>query len=327
MRAVVFKDSRISFVSDMDLPEIPHGHALIKAQMCGICKTDLEITRGYAGYSGVLGHEFIGTVEHVEGHPVHHLLERRVVGSINLGCCVCEYCRHGMSNHCPKRAVLGIVSHDGAMADYLTLPVDNLYPVPDNVSDEEAVFSEPIAAALRIQEQIKIKPDSRVLVMGDGRLGLLCAMTLKHTQCDLYLSGRHEHKLDIAKNAGIKTIQIDHSTPDERGYDVVVEATGSTEGLKKAAAYVKPCGTIALKSTTAWGSALDQSITNLIVVNEINIIGSRCGPFAPALRSLESKMLDVRPLITASYPIEDALAAFEHAMKRDAIKILIDLRG
>lgn len=320
MKAVVFDDD-LKLVTDHPKPAPGLGEALVRVSMAGVCNTDLELMKGYMGFSGVLGHEFVGVVEQAPGEYAH-LTGKRVVGEINLYCGSCATCLAGMPIHCPERSVLGILGKDGAMAEFLTLPARNLHVVPDEVSDMEAVFTEPLAAALEILEQVHIRPTDRVLVMGDGKLGLLCALALRLTQCDITLLGKHEEKLAIAAAQGVRTMQLYGLAP-ERVYDVVVEATGSQDGFMDALGFVRPRGTIVLKSTVARGAELNLAP---VVIDEITVTGSRCGPFAPALRALAQKLVEVTSLISASYPVDDALAAFEQARAKCIMKVLLDFQ-
>jgi len=305
-------------VEDYPEPQPPAGEALIRVQMAGICNTDLEITKGYMGFKGVPGHEFVGLVEKAP-EPFSRLAGKRVVGEINCGCGKCPYCLGGMKTHCPARTTLGIGGRDGAFAEYVTLPAENLLEVPANVTDEEAVFTEPLAAAFEITEQVHVKPTDRVLVMGDGKLGLLSVFVLGLTRAEVTLAGKHEDKLKIAGDKQINTVLIGNIGKD-RVYDLIVEATGTASGIKQAMELVKPGGTIVLKSTVA--ETREISLTP-IVVDEIKLIGSRCGPFEPALRALSSGLIDVKPLITATYPIEKAIEAFERATDRNSLKVIL----
>lgn len=320
MKAIVF-DSELSYRADHPRPEPRDGEALVRVLLAGICRTDIEITRGYMGFTGVPGHEFVGVVEAVSS-DYDGLVGRRVVGEINVSCGTCATCRAGLRTHCPERSVLGILNRDGAMAEYLTLPLENLHLVPDEVADEEAVFTEPLAAAFQILQQTHVRPLDRVLVMGDGKLGLLVALVLAQSQADVLLLGRHSDKLAIAEAQGVQTARADNF---HRGdFDVVVEATGRAEGFVDAMSFVRPRGKLVLKSTVAAGVPLNLAP---LVINEVEVIGSRCGPFKPALRALQQRALDVAPLISAVYPAERALEAFAHAETRGTIKVLVDFRA
>jgi threonine dehydrogenase-like Zn-dependent dehydrogenase len=281
----------------------------------GICNTDLEITRGYLGFHGVLGHEFVGLVEEC-AEP--RLLGQRVVGEINCYCGVCPTCLEGRPTHCPERTTLGIAGRHGAMAEYCLLPLRNLHRVPDNVSDGQAVFVEPLAAALEILEQVHVLPTQRVVVLGDGKLGLLVAQVLRLTGCDLLAVGRHADKLALLKPLGIAT-RLATEISDTQA-DVVVDCSGHPDGFALARGIVKPRGTLVLKSTFFGQNEVNMTS---IVVDEVSIVGSRCGPFAPALRLLASQLVDVESLIAATYPLGEALAAFERARSRGSLKVLL----
>ncbi len=298
---------------------IPHREyeALIRVTLAGICNTDLEIVRGYAGFNGTLGHEFVGVVE---ASPVETQIGRRVVGEINIGCGQCDVCQTGDTRHCPNRTALGIHNRDGAFAEFLTLPAKNLLLVPDAVSDRQAVFTEPLAAACEILDQVKIIAAHQVAVIGDGKLGQLIARVLATTECKLILIGKHADKLELAAKAGIKALQVGTEMPD-RTFDFVVEASGSASGLQTALDLVKPRGTIVLKSTFHGGAVPVD--TTRIVVDEISVIGSRCGRFENALKLLETGQVDVEPLIAAEFKLSEGAAAFKKAAQSGTLKILL----
>jgi threonine dehydrogenase-like Zn-dependent dehydrogenase len=318
MKAIIF-DGNLKFVTDCPVPEPAENEALIRIRLAGICNTDLEITKGYMGFEGVLGHEFIGVVEKVNGDN-RQFIDKRVVGDINCGCGVCPYCKAGLKRHCPARNTLGIARKDGALAEYVALPVENLFIVPTNVKDEEAVFTEPLAAAYEILEQIHVKPTETILVMGDGKLGMLIALVLHLSQARVVLAGKHHSKLVIARDRGIQTITLEDLV-EEKAFDIVVDATGSPNGLGVALQYVKPRGTIVLKTTAA-----EKGTINLasIVVDEIHVVGSRCGPLDVALRALSEKRIRVGPLISGIYSFSRAAEAFAKAQEKDSLKVLID---
>lgn len=303
---------------DVPVPVPPAGEALVRVLRAGICNTDIELTRGYYPFTGIPGHEFVGVVE--QGPAP--LTGRRVVGEINAVCGACETCRAGRSTHCERRTVLGIVNRHGAFAEYLTLPAVNLHVVPDAVSTDAATFTEPLAAALEIQQQVAIRPDDRVLVVGDGKLGQLIAQTLALTGCDLLVIGRSDAKLELLETRGIRTAYADAIT--RGGYDVAVECTGNAEGMTHALAAVRPRGTLVLKSTYAGKLTLDPA---KVVVDEITIVGSRCGPFGPALRLLAERRVGVEHLIQARYPLSDAVAAFAHTQRPGTLKVILDVGG
>jgi threonine dehydrogenase-like Zn-dependent dehydrogenase len=314
MKAFVF-DGAPKLV-DIPVPKPAPHEALVRVTLAGFCRTDIEICRGYMGYTGVLGHEFVGLVCE---SPDPLLVGARVVGEINAGCGACEFCGKGLARHCPNRTVLGISKRPGAFAEYVALPVNCLIPVPENLPDEKAVFVEPVAAALEILEQVKIEPASRVLVIGDGRLGLLVCMALRLTGCDLTLAGHRPEKTRFFTALGGKAV---HSSDEiePASFDTVVEASGNPSGWETAVAALKPRGTLVLKSTYADTLTFNAS---LLVINEITVVGSRCGRFEPALRLLDAGLIDPTPLITATYPLERAEEAFAHAERKGALKVLI----
>lgn len=313
MRAIWLESGELSLRGDLPAPAAPDGEALVRVLTAGICNTDLELMRGYYPFRGVLGHEFVGVVE--QGPP--ELRGRRVVGEINATCGDCERCRRGDASHCARRTVLGIAGRDGAFADFLVLPSANLHPVPDALPSERAVFAEPLAAALRIQEQIAIGSGDRVLVVGDGKLGQLIAATLALTGCDLLVLGRHERKLGLLGRLGIATAV---EPPPAGAFDVAVDCTGNPEGFAAARRGLRPRGVLAMKSTYAGELSLDASA---VVVDELTLVGSRCGPFAPALALLAEGRVDPAPLVDATYSLDRGLAAFEHASRRGALKVLL----
>jgi threonine dehydrogenase-like Zn-dependent dehydrogenase len=304
---------------DHDVPARKPGEALIRVHLAGICNTDLELVRGYMGFRGVLGHEFVGQV--VESDDPSWL-GARVNGEINLGCGQCSYCRQKLSRHCPSRSVLGILGKDGSFAEYLTLPLANLVRVPDTIDDERAVLTEPLAAAFEILEQVHIQPNQRVLVVGDGKLGLLCALVLAQTGARVELVGKHAHKLAIASARGVITHELREAPSDL--FDVVVEATGRPEGFRYAAERTRPRGTLVLKSTFHGETQLALAP---IVIHELSIVGSRCGPFPPALSAMASARIDPSALIQARFPLRDALQALEHAQRSQVLKVLLDMRS
>jgi len=289
MRALWLENQKLSFRTDVPKPEAP----MIRTLFAGICNTDIELTRGYYPFRGIPGHEFVG-----------ELNGKRVVGEINAVCHACEACRNGRPTHCERRTVLGIKDRNGAFAEYLTLPLENLHVIPDSIETEEAVFIEPLAAALEIQEQVAISADDRVLVVGHGKLGRLVARTLALTGCNLTVASRG-------------------AVVPEKHFDVVIECSGNPEGFEIARRAVRPRGTIVMKSTYAGGLTMNASS---LVVDEISLIGSRCGPFDKAIDLLAAKRVEVRDLIDAIYPLDDALTAFEHAQRKGALKVLLKCR-
>ncbi len=315
LRALLIDNGEVKVVEDYPEPVVKPGWVLIKPSVVGICNTDLELVKGYMNFCGVPGHEFVGVVEESSDEK---LLGKRVVGEINFACGSCEYCGMGLQRHCPNRSVLGIQNADGAFADYITLPQENIHLLPESVGDDQAVFVEPLAASLEILVQTHIKPTWRVFVLGDGKLGLLISQVLRLTGCDLVLLGKHKNKLSIVERMGVKT-----ATPEklpETEADLVVECTGNPNGYNLAKRLVRPSGIIVAKSTYHQSLELNWSE---IVVDEITIIGSRCGPFAPAIRLLEKGLIDTDSLITAKYSFEEVLRAFERARDSEAIKILV----
>jgi threonine dehydrogenase-like Zn-dependent dehydrogenase len=314
MKAVWLESNQI------DLRDIPQqrkpGEALIKIRKAGICSTDLELVKGYYPYTGVLGHEFVGEVMEAEDAS---WVGQRVVGEINVSCYQCEQCLNGRPMHCENRTVLGIVNRDGVFAQFTNLPITNLHRVPDAVPDDMAVFTEPLAAALEIQQQVQIKPTDRVLLIGAGRLGQLIAQTLALTGCALRVVARHAHQQGLLKMRGIRIISEEEIQPWR--WDVVVEATGSPSGFSLARRAIRPRGTLVMKSTYKGEMSLNFSS---IVVDEINIVGSRCGPFAPALRLMESRQVDPTVLIAHEFKLEEGLKAFERAAEAGVLKVLVE---
>ena len=319
MKAVVF-DNELKLVKDYEKPIPQKGEALVRVTLGGICNTDYEITKGYMGYVGVLGHEAVGIVEEINDKD-QSLLGKRVVSEISYGCHDpnCQYCAEKLYRHCPNRHTLGIWKKDGCFAEYFTMPIEVLFEVPENVTDEQAVFVEPLAAACEITEQLHIKPFEKVVVLGDGKLGLITALTLNAQNIDVLLVGKHQNKLDIAKAQGVETVLL-QDFEIEKKYDVVVEATGSISGFETALALTKPRGTLVLKSTVAASKEFNLAP---IVIDEITVLGSRCGQFAPALRLLKSNKVDLTPLISATYDVDDAIEAFERNKEKDTLKVLL----
>jgi threonine dehydrogenase-like Zn-dependent dehydrogenase len=313
MQAVWLENNQIS-MRDVPQPNNP-SEALIKIRKAGICSTDLELVKGYYPYTGILGHEFVGEVVDASDSA---WLGSRVVGDINAVCGLCEACRNGRPTHCENRTVLGIVNRDGIFAEYTSLPLENLHRVPDSVPDEMAVFTEPLAAALEIQQQIQVKPTDRVLVIGAGRLGQLIAQTLALTGCDLHVVARHSQQQNLLTARGIRIISEAEIQP--RKWDIVVEVTGSSEGFNLARRAIRPRGTLVMKSTYKGDMTVNFSS---IVVDEIQIVGSRCGPFEPALRLMEKREVDPTVLIAEEYNLKDALKAFEKAAQPGVLKVLI----
>lgn len=299
------------------------GEALIRVRTAGVCSTDLELTRGYkGGYRGIMGHEFVGEVVEAASQPER--VGQRVVGEINAGCGECSLCRRGLAKHCRNRRALGIHNWDGCFAEYLLMPLANLHEVDPHIPDDAAVFTEPLAAALQIAEQVHILPTSRVYVLGPGRLGQLVAQVLNVIPCDLAMIGRNREKLAIASQRGIATAHVDDlAVLLANPADIVVEVTGSPEGFDTARRLVRPAGTIVLKSTYA--APLNGLDASQLVVDEITVVGSRCGPFPPALQLFRSQAVDPLPLISARFSLEQGVEALNRAAERDTLKVLIDV--
>ena len=314
MKAIVFD-------GEVRLDEVPmpssDGEALIRVSRVGICNTDVEIVNGYAGFHGIIGHEFVGVVESAPGRL---MIGKRVVGEINAGCGRCDLCLKGDPRHCPNRTVLGIVNRSGAMAEYVSLPVRNLLEVPETITDEEAVFTEPLAAACEILEQIAIGKEHKVAVIGDGKLGLLIAQVLASTGCRLTHIGKHPNKLEITARRGIATHQLSELTSEhyQCAFDIVIEASGSANGFKLAQEIIRPRGTIVMKSTIHGDVPFDAA---RIIVNEITLIGSRCGRFQDALTLLEQKKVDVKSLISKVFPLSGGVEAMEYAQQNGILKV------
>ena len=319
MKAVVFEDGRMDY-REVPLPALARGEALVQVNLAGICATDLEMLKGYRPFSGILGHEFVGVVAQAPEYPAW--AGRRVVGEINITCGTCSACRAGRSNHCERRTTLGISERQGVFAEFVAMPFVNLHRVPDTVPDEVAVFTEPLAAALEILEHAPVRPSDRVLVVGAGRLGQLVAQALGLTGCDLRVVARYPHQAHLLQARGIPCLA--ESEVPQKKFNLVVEASGSPEGFRLAQQAIRPRGTLVLKSTMAGEMPLNLSP---LVVDEITLIGSRCGPFKPALRILEEGRIDPRPLIAARYPLSQALAAFDEAARPGVLKVLLDPGG
>ena len=337
MKALRYVNQKLS-INDIAKPEAG-GEALVRVTLSGICNTDLEITRGYAGFQGTIGHEFVGVIESLPeagavARPSERTLDKtgpsltvgqltpgqRVVGEINAGCGICDLCRSGDPRHCQKRTVLGIVGRDGAHAEFLQLPVINLLPVPEEISDERAVFIEPLSAALGILERAQVSKDTKVAVIGDGKLGLLCAQVLATTGAAVTLVGKHPNKLLIAARRGIETIAIGKAKLRARHFDVAVEASGSATGFELALDLLHPRGTLILKSTFHGATDLNAA---RIVVDEISVVGSRCGRFAPALELLKTNAVDVASLISEEGPLADGVRAIARAGEPGVLKVLL----
>ncbi len=315
MIAVHLESGRVA-IRKKPLPRVPAGYARIRVIAAGICSTDLELQRGYYGFRGTPGHEFVGEVVAADDAT---WLDKRVAGEINLACGHCDWCRRGLGRHCPARKVLGIVDHPGAFQEFLTLPITNLRAVPKSIPDDHAVFIEPIGAACEILDQIKIAKRERVAVLGDGKLGLLIAQVLKAHGADVLLLGRHRDKLKIADRAGISTEIVRDKLP-ARAFPIVVDATGSAEGLCAAIAMTQPRGTVIMKSTVHGLVSIDTAVP---IVNEITLVGSRCGRFEPAIKLLASGKVRVADLISEEFKLDQAPKAFEKAAAKGVVKVLL----
>jgi alcohol dehydrogenase len=312
----VYLDAGRISIRPAPVPERPDGFALIRLIVAGICNTDLELQRGYYGFSGVPGHEFTGEVVAADSRD---LIGKRVAGEINLSCNLCAWCRRGLGRHCPNRAVLGIVRHPGAFSEFLTLPERNLHVIPDSIPSEIAVFMEPLAAACEILEQARIPCGSEIAVLGDGKLGLLIAQALQAYGFRVHQFGHHREKLRIAEQAGVVGEIAGEKLPHAE-YEWVIDATGSPAGLRAAIHMVQPCGTVFLKSTMHGKVPVD---TAPVIVNEITLIGSRCGPFEPALELLRMGAIDVSSMIADRLPLANAEAAFARAAQPGILKVLL----
>lgn len=314
VRALLFDGQAPRLTVDHPSPVADGDFAVVRTVLAGICNTDLEILRGYMGFSGVLGHELVGVVE--DGPPA--LVGERVVAEINFACGHCEACERALGRHCPHRTVMGISSQDGAFAERVAIPVANLHVVPDEVPDETAVFAEPLAAAFEIREQLRIPSGTETTVLGDGKLGLLVAMVLHDAGARVLLVGKHSGHLDIAAGRGVSVVHLDDW--DRTARDLTVDATGNAAGFAMALAATRPRGTLVLKSTVA--EELPAALAQ-IVIHEITVIGSRCGPFAPALAALASGAIDPREMIAGEHGLDDAVAALAHAGTRGTLKVLL----
>ena len=317
MRALVF-DQTLAFRPRHPEPAEAGGDTLLRVRSAGICATDLEITRGYMGFHGVLGHEFVADVV---SSPNAELIGQRVVGEINIVCGRCDLCLSGLSSHCRNRSVLGILNHDGAFADHVRLPAANLHVVPRAVDDDQAVFVEPLAAAFQVLKQIKLDGKKWVTVLGDGRLGLLVGQVLRNAGCPVRLIGKHPDKLALCERWSIRSRPLSDIAP-RHDQDVVVDCTGSASGMELAMAMVRPRGTIVLKTTAAAGKPINLAP---LVIDEINVIGSRCGPFREAIRALAEKTVDVVSLIHRRMRIEQGVEAMDLANRPGVLKVLLTM--
>ena len=320
MKALVF-DDELKLDNNYPMPKVKDNEVLIKTTMVGICNTDYEITKGYMGYKGVLGHEFVGVVENVGSSVSRNLIGKRVVGEINCACNNCPTCHQNLQRHCPNRSTLGIWQKDGCFSEYFTLPVENVIEISSNIDDITATFTEPLAAAYEIIEQVHFQPTSKVAILGDGKLGLAISLVFSAMNIEYTHIGKHQEKLEISKKLGAKTMLLEEiSENDKKSFDIVVEATGSTGGFETSASLVKPRGTLVLKSTIVAREGLNLAS---IVVDEITIQGSRCGQFKPIVRLLENKKIDVTPLVSGIYNVDDFKSAFEKNSQKGTLKVLV----
>lgn len=315
MRALVLQSTRLQFVPNHFGREPRPSEIPIRVLKAGVCETDLQLAQGYMGFQGILGHEFVGIAEG------GGFAGKRVVGEINCRCRKCEACRAGMGNHCPHRSVIGILDHDGAFADRVFVPPENLHAIPDSVTNDEAVFVEPLAAAYQIPAQIDLRTVRQAVVLGDGRLGNLCAQVLHRAGCAVTAVGKHDWKLKLLSEAGVATCRLEE-LPTERIADLVVDCTGSPTGFERALRLLEPRGTLVLKTTTAAEHGPNLAA---VVIDEISVIGSRCGPFATAIAALANREIDVRPLITSRYPLEQGEEAMRAAARPENLKVLLDV--
>jgi threonine dehydrogenase-like Zn-dependent dehydrogenase len=315
MQALTVRHGKLTYSRDSSFPDSSKDEAIIKILVAGICSTDLEIVKGYAEFEGILGHEFVGLVQEA---PESSWQGKRVVGSINIGCQHCDVCLGEGPEHCLSRTVIGIHNRNGAFADFMSLPIDNLYEVPDSVSNEQAVFTEPMAATLRILEQAVISPSEQIAVIGPGKLGMLVAQVLALNGANLTVLGRRHSSLEMADAFGLRTSLVNEAK--DNSFDLVVEATGNEAGLAQSLRLVRPQGILVLKSTFSGVSTID--LTKLVVA-EIRVIGSRCGPFQPALHLLSRGSVRTQEMIEATYPLSEGVAAFNHASQPGVRKILL----
>jgi len=318
MKGLWLEDGELRVRENLERPETRTGEALIRVRLAGICQTDLELVKGYYPFTGVPGHEFVGEIVSVPDRP--SWIGKRVVGEINVVCGKCPSCLRGLPHHCFERSVLGIVNRNGSFAEYLVLPLENLHPLSDSVSDQCAVFTEPLAASLQILEQVQIRPTDNVLLIGAGKLGQLVARVVLHTGCRLAVMARHPSQRSLISRLGVEL--IDEKECPRRHFDLVIEASGTAHGLSVARSAVRPAGSIVLKSTYKGEAVLDLAS---YVVDEIALIGSRCGPFGPALRWLEEGIVDPTSLIAGAFDLGQGVEAFENASQAGALKILLRL--
>ena len=315
VRAIVLEEDDVQVDQVRPAPAARPDEVLVRVTRAGVCETDLQLIKGYMGFRGVLGHEFVGVAESGT------YAGQRVVGEINCACWNCHTCRSGFPTHCPNRTVLGILNHDGAFADLIAIPERNLHRVPDSIPDDIAVFTEPVAAAFQIPAQMKIEADDRIIVLGDGRLGNLCAQVLASISDDVLVVGKHREKLALLDGMGLRTALVSDDLPP-READIVVDCTGSESGLPTALTLVRPRGTIVLKTTVAGTQTLAWAP---FVIDEVTLVGSRCGPFDQALHALEHGLVDVEPLIADRFSLSNGLMALQRAQQKGVLKVLLDM--
>lgn len=317
MNGIYFDGQEALFRNDLQTPTPKKSEVLVRVKTAGVCKTDLEILKGYMGFTGVLGHEFVGVVEKGPAQ----LLDKRVVAEINNNCGRCEMCVMGLAKHCPNRTTMGIDKHDGAFAQFVTAPEKNIHLIPDNVSDDQAVFVEPLAAAFEPLERINVSQDDHILVIGDGRLGLLSAMVFATKNDEVTLVGKHPKKMAIANAHGINSTTLENFQPAKK-WDIVIDATGCADGFSLAMQTARPQGTIILKSTFAAEGGMNLTP---LVIDEITILASRCGPFDKAIDALAKNKFDLQKMITARYPLSQGINALQAASDGKNIKVLLDV--
>ena len=316
MKAAVLDNQTVSVDVDYPVPEANDDEILVEVVQAGVCDTDLQLIQGYMGFSGIPGHEFVGVA------TAGRLAGQRVVGEINCKCGKCSFCASGMGTHCPQRSVLGILRHDGAFAEFVAVPEHNLHAVPPTLADDQAVFAEPVAAAFQIPQQTNVSKADRVVVLGDGRLGNLCAQVLRLYTNNLVVVGKHPAKLSILADLGLTTAPLSEIQL-QRDADIVVDCTGSETGLATALQLVRPRGRIILKTTVAGKHMLSLAP---IVIDEVTLIGSRCGPFGRALKALSDREIQVEQLITDRFPLDQIDTALKRAAEPDALKVILDVR-
>lgn len=318
MRCLWLEDRELRYREDIDIVALPDQEALVKVNLAGICQTDLELVNGYYPFTGIIGHEFVGTIASAPDSPDR--VGQRVVGEINAACGSCQYCLKGHTRHCPNRTVLGILGRNGAFADFLTLPLKNLIPIPDQISNEAAIFTEPLAAALQIQAQVNLQANDRILLIGAGKLGMLIAMSLRQSDLNLTVLVRHRFQQELLHDLGIQA-EFQSNLREEK-FDIVIDASGSREGFEDSLHHLRPRGKLILKSTYSGETQVDLAH---LVVDEIEIIGSRCGAFEPAIQLLLQNRVDPAILLSERFPIEEGLAAFASASVPGKWKVAIEL--